>query len=398
MGYAFISYSSENRNVADEIRALFKNKAIETWMAPYDIPAGSKYAAEITRAVRNCSCFVLVLSDAAQASDGVDAEVEFAKLTFKKPIITVQIEEVELNDSFMFYLKNTQIEFVKNIDESSENMQKILNSVSGYTGQTTAKAQDNTEKYVKTYTIKKDDPQDSWAQYNLGFAYEFGTDTVEKDHVQAVKWYTLSAEQGNAWAQNRLGDCYRFGNGVTQDYKKAVELYTLSAEQGDKTAERNLGICYFYGYGVNEDKEKAAELYKLAAEQGDAWAKAELEKCAEEIQKKKTEYKELSYSDCKDLEYKIGNGRDSFTVPREYTSISESAFRGISAKNIYIPSTVKTIHQNCFKNMSRDIQRIYVSIDNPHFYVNTVNLIEKATGKEIPAGDFVRIILTYREH
>ncbi|MCL2139039.1 MAG: hypothetical protein FWH41_05860, partial [Treponema sp.] len=34
------------------------------------------------------------------------------------------------------------------------------------------------------------------------------------------------AEQGNAWAQNSLGDCYFYGKGVTQDYRKAVEWYT----------------------------------------------------------------------------------------------------------------------------------------------------------------------------
>ena len=44
MGYAFISYSTKNQSAADAMRALFNKHDIDTWMAPYDIPAGSEYA------------------------------------------------------------------------------------------------------------------------------------------------------------------------------------------------------------------------------------------------------------------------------------------------------------------------------------------------------------------
>ena len=35
------------------------------------------------------------------------------------------------------------------------------------------------------------------AQYDLGWMYHHGQDVVE-DYKAAIKWYTLSAEQGNA--------------------------------------------------------------------------------------------------------------------------------------------------------------------------------------------------------
>ena len=44
MGYAFISYSTKNQSSADAFRQLLKKHGVETWMAPYDIPAGSEYA------------------------------------------------------------------------------------------------------------------------------------------------------------------------------------------------------------------------------------------------------------------------------------------------------------------------------------------------------------------
>lgn len=133
MGYAFISYSTKNQSSADSMRELFNKHNIDTWMAPYDIPAGSKYAAVITKAIRDCSCFVLLLSNDAQSSEAVDSEVELATLTFKKSMITVELEKVILNDAFTFYIHNKQIIAVHQIDENSYEIKQILEAVKVYT-------------------------------------------------------------------------------------------------------------------------------------------------------------------------------------------------------------------------------------------------------------------------
>ena len=65
---------------------------------------------------------------------------------------------------------------------------------------------------------------------------------VPQDYKEAVKWYRLSAEQGVAQAQYKLGWMYSNGLGVPQDYKEAVKWYRLSAEQGDAQAQYNLGV------------------------------------------------------------------------------------------------------------------------------------------------------------
>lgn len=133
MGYVFISYSTKEQSSADAMRELFHKNNIDTWMAPYDIPAGSKYAAVITNALRDCSCFCLLLSNASQLSEAVDSEVELAVLTFKKPIITVQLEKVILNDSFTFYIHNKQIIAINKIDEESCEIKQVLVAVNMYT-------------------------------------------------------------------------------------------------------------------------------------------------------------------------------------------------------------------------------------------------------------------------
>ena len=44
-----------------------------------------------------------------------------------------------------------------------------------------------------------------------------------------------------------LGWCYQNGVGVAKDDKEAVRLYSLAAQQGDSDAQRNLGWCYQNG-------------------------------------------------------------------------------------------------------------------------------------------------------
>ena len=89
---------------------------------------------------------------------------------------------------------------------------------------------------------------------------------------EVVEWHQKAAEQGDAYAQWRLGRMYQNGRGVAKDEKKACEWYQKAAEQGHATAQENLGSMYANGRGVAKDDTKACEWYQKAAEQGDAYA------------------------------------------------------------------------------------------------------------------------------
>lgn len=101
------------------------------------------------------------------------------------------------------------------------------------------------------------------AQFELGVAY-----TSPNDYTRAMKHYITAAGNGNAQAQNNIGEMFQNGCGVTKDYKKAMEWYFKASEQGNDVSWRNIGKMYFYGYGVNQDCSKAMEWYCKAAEQG----------------------------------------------------------------------------------------------------------------------------------
>ncbi len=113
------------------------------------------------------------------------------------------------------------------------------------------------------------------AQNLLGNRYYYG-EGVDKDYVEAVKWYRLAAEQGYPEAQNLLGNRYYYGEGVDKDYVEAVRWYRLAAEQGYAGAQRNLGNRYYNGEGVDKDYVEAVRWYHKAAEQGDMYAQFNL--------------------------------------------------------------------------------------------------------------------------
>ena len=67
-----------------------------------------------------------------------------------------------------------------------------------------------------------------------------GYDAYSKDdYTTALKELTPLAEEGDAIAQYWIGRMYGMGLGVLQDYNIAVKWTTLSAEQGLKEAQYN---------------------------------------------------------------------------------------------------------------------------------------------------------------
>ena len=89
------------------------------------------------------------------------------------------------------------------------------------------------------------------------------------DFATALREWTPLAEQGNASAQYNLGQIYRRGDGVPQDYKTEVKWYTRAAEQGNATAQYNLGVMYEEGNGVLQDDVYAHMWWNIAASNGD---------------------------------------------------------------------------------------------------------------------------------
>lgn len=131
--YVFISYSSKNLTEANSLRKLLEIEKISCWMAPNDIPAGSEYADVIVRALKECACLVLVLTQEAQKSKWVAKEVERA-INYDKLILSAQLEELELSGRFEFYVGDRQIVRVGKLTTADEGFRRIVDGIRGVTG------------------------------------------------------------------------------------------------------------------------------------------------------------------------------------------------------------------------------------------------------------------------
>lgn len=71
--------------------------------------------------------------------------------------------------------------------------------------------------------------------------------------AEALKWLRLSAGQGNARAQARLGLVYFTGRLMPQDFAEAARWYRRAADAGDRNGEQHLAQMYREGKGVPVD-------------------------------------------------------------------------------------------------------------------------------------------------
>jgi TPR repeat protein len=114
----------------------------------------------------------------------------------------------------------------------------------------------------------------------LGFMYAFGQG-VEKDDKEAVKWFRKAAAKGAASGMFSLGVMYEDGRGVERDYKEAFRWYSKAADKGDAAAMYNLGLLYENGEGVARSRTEAVRWYRRAAKLGDRDAQHKLRSLGE---------------------------------------------------------------------------------------------------------------------
>lgn len=101
----FISYSSNDKPIADAICAHLESENVRVWMAPRDILPGRPWAESIIDAINSSSIMVVIVSYASNASKQVTREVERA---VNKGIIILpfRVDAVQLTKSLEFFLSS----------------------------------------------------------------------------------------------------------------------------------------------------------------------------------------------------------------------------------------------------------------------------------------------------
>ena len=129
----------------------------------------------------------------------------------------------------------------------------------------------------KAFTCFKKAAKLNWheAYAKIGDAYRYGNG-IGPDDEAARKWYRKGADVGEITATLQLAGCYKNGIGGKQDYAKAMDCYLMLAERingrgfkhqsaGIGTALYELGNMYLNGLGTSRDFKKAIRYFTLAA-------------------------------------------------------------------------------------------------------------------------------------
>lgn len=83
--------------------------------------------------------------------------------------------------------------------------------------------------------------------------------------ASSLKVWLPLAEEGDAEAQNQVGEIFEKGMGLAPDFGVAAVWYLRAAEQGSTRAAVNLGNLFEQGLGVEQDRELAAYWYRRAS-------------------------------------------------------------------------------------------------------------------------------------
>ncbi|WP_405320890.1 toll/interleukin-1 receptor domain-containing protein [Methanobrevibacter thaueri] len=102
----FISYSTNDTDIAEKARDYLEENGLDCWMAPRDIKTSDNYAQEIMDALNEAKIVTLIFSKSSNESPYVLEELD--KAYRDKPILPFRIDDVLPKGSMEFYLRNNQ--------------------------------------------------------------------------------------------------------------------------------------------------------------------------------------------------------------------------------------------------------------------------------------------------
>lgn len=254
MADIFISYSSKDGQIANEICNAFEGAGLSCWIAPRNIQVGKEYGGEIIKGIEECKVFFLCLSKASIESQHVLREVERA-VNRKLPIIVYQHEEATLSKSLEYFLASTQW-FIPNGDK---NMQELIEIVKTIKGKKAPKRAEKSEKEPKAKKSKR------WLwgldavalilliiglvlffnredkQVEVGDIFTYGSIDLTGNSAETLNWMVLRVDEENEAALCTTEDIVAFFpyDGAESGTRgKAGEIYFIEEDLAEYTDEQ----------------------------------------------------------------------------------------------------------------------------------------------------------------
>ena len=115
MSDIFISYSSKDREHAEQLTELLASAGLSVWIDKSGIEAAESWSKEIVQAIDGCKAFIVLISPASNVSTNVHKEVSLASEK-KKKILPLDLEPVALSEDLQYHLAGIQRAPMTNID------------------------------------------------------------------------------------------------------------------------------------------------------------------------------------------------------------------------------------------------------------------------------------------
>ncbi len=112
MADIFISYSSKDKEKADQLTELLVSAGLSVWIDQSGIDAATSWSEEIVDAIDSCKAFIVMLSPNSIESHNVVKEVSLASEKRKK-ILPLDLEPVEIPKNLQYALAGIQRTSIK---------------------------------------------------------------------------------------------------------------------------------------------------------------------------------------------------------------------------------------------------------------------------------------------
>ena len=101
----FISYSHQDKSIADAACATLEASEIRCWIAPRDVAPGAEWAGSIVEAIDGCRVLVLIFSAHANQSKQILREVQHA-FEREVPVVPFRVENITPERSLAYYMES----------------------------------------------------------------------------------------------------------------------------------------------------------------------------------------------------------------------------------------------------------------------------------------------------
>ena len=275
-----ISYSHQDRERISVLAQALESEGIQVWWNR-DLEAGQDWENELFKELDNIDCIIAAWSPASIYSEWVLTEAGAAST--RGVLVPVVLEPCELPEQFA---KTQAIDLTQWFgDREAPAFIELARTIMAVFS--LAEQKDRLAIKCRDLAASLDGANmesiidcaaegQSNAQYLLGVAFRFGGGGLDMDYEQAKDWLLRAAAQGNTDSYYWLGDIYAF-NPDEVDLAEAMKWYELGAEAGDAEAAYSAyEICAVGGIGVQKNLVLAQRYLEKAAQLGSGLAREEL--------------------------------------------------------------------------------------------------------------------------